>query len=256
MFWTRLHVYTLIPEFIIFIGLALFLSIKLKDKDEKTRMLPLTICTIILLVLEVFKQIVGIATGYDTYWIPLHFCSLFLYFHPLACFYKGKLKDVFKMIASVVSSCLFLFLLVYPNLIYGDGAIRGFWNFVTFKGGSFFDFHTVVFHGIALFTFFLFAFQELVNYDLKRDIKWIVIIYAIYCVVVGTISQLIKTNYNNFYHSNAPFLEDFRLKMVDAMGYGGQIVYVLMISIGTIIVPIIAYFVIKGIKALYHKIFG
>ena len=231
-----------------------FLSIKLKNKDEKTRMLPLTICTILLLVLEVIKQIMGIVTGYDTYWIPLHFCSLFLYFHPLACFYKGKLQDVFKMIASVVSGCLFLFLLVYPNLIYGDGAIRGCWNFITFKGGSFFDFHTVIFHGIALFTFFLFAFQELVKYDLKRDIKWIVIIYAIYCVVVGTISQLIKTNYNNFYHSNAPFLEDFRLKMVDAMGYGGQIIYVIMISIGTIIVPIIAYFVCKGVKALYNKI--
>ena len=90
MLWTPLHAYTLIPQFVVYIALAFVLSRALMNKDYETQLLPLKICTILLLVLEVAKQAVGIATGYSTYWIPLHFCSLFLYFHPIACFYKGK----------------------------------------------------------------------------------------------------------------------------------------------------------------------
>ena len=127
MFWTPLHVYTLIPEFIVFIVLAYVLSRLLKNKDYETQLIPLKVATSLLLILEVAKQIMGFVTGYSLYWIPLHFCSLFLYFHPIACFYKGKYRDKFMMIAGVVSACLFLFMTVYPNLIYSDDAIRSMW---------------------------------------------------------------------------------------------------------------------------------
>ena len=257
MFWTDLHVYTLIPQFVVYIALAFVLSRVLKNKSFEIQMLPLKICTGILLALEVAKQIAGIVTGYDTYWIPLHFCSLFLYFHPLACFVKGKLRDKFLLIAGVVSACLFLFMAVYPNLIYGDGSIRGMWDFLTGKGGSFFDFHTVVFHGIALFTFFLFAFQGLVKFNIKKDVIVVIITYAIYCAIVGPLAQLINTNFNNFVHSNAPFLEDFRQSLLANMGdFFGQTIYVLMISVGTIIVPLIAYFVLMGCSKGFDKLFN
>ena len=108
------------------------------------------------------------------------------------------------MIAGVVSSCLFLFMAVYPNLIYSDDAIRSMWDYLTGKGGSFFELHTVLFHGIALFTVFLFIFQGLVKFETKKDIKWVIIVYAIYCAFVGPFAQLIDTNFNNFVHSIVP----------------------------------------------------
>lgn len=254
MFWTPLHVYTLIPEFIVFIIFAYVLSRVLKNKDYETQLIPLKVATSLLLILEVAKQIMGFVTGYSLYWIPLHFCSLFLYFHPIACFYKGKYRDKFMMIAGVVSACLFLFMTVYPNLIYSDDAIRSMWAYVTGKGGSFFELHTVLFHGIALFTFFLFIFQGLVKFDTKEDIKWVIIVYAIYDVFVGSLAQIIDTNFNNFVHSNAPFLEDIRLNIRSKVGnVFGQIIYVIMISIGTIIVPLIAYFVLKGLSKLFNR---
>ena len=59
MFWTPLHAYTLIPQFIVYAALAFFLSRALRNKDFETKLLPLKICTILLLVLEVAKQIMG-----------------------------------------------------------------------------------------------------------------------------------------------------------------------------------------------------
>ena len=252
MFWTPLHMYTLIPQFVVYIALAFVLSRVLRNKSYETQLLPLKICTALLLLLEVAKQIMGVVTGYDKYWIPLHFCSLFLYFHPFACFYKGKYRDKMIMIAGVVSTCLFLFMTVYPNLIYSDGAIESMWKYLTGTGGRFFELHTVVFHGIGLFTFFLFMFQGLVRFETKKDMLWILLIYGAYCLFVGPFSQLIDTNFNNFVHSNAPFLEAFRQNLLAGAGtFFGQTIYVLMISVGTILVPMIAYWILRGLSALF-----
>lgn len=254
MFWTPLHVYTLIPQFVVYIVLAFTVSRLFKDKDKEIKLLPLKICTVLLLLLEVAKQIMGFVTGYSTYWIPLHFCSLFLYFHPLACFYKGKHRDKFILIAGVVSTCLFLFMAVYPNIIYSDDAIRSMWSYVTGKGGSFFELHTVLFHGIGLFTFFLFIFQGLAEFNTKKDVGLVVITYGLYCLIVGPFAQLIDTNFNNFVHSNAPFLENFRLSIIESTGaILGQTIYVLIISVGTILVPLLAYFVLKLLTGLFNK---
>ena len=254
MFWTPLHAYTLIPQFVFYIALAFILSRLLKNKDCETQLLPLKICTVILLLLEAAKQITGIVTGYDTYWIPLHFCSLFLYFHPLACFYKGKHRDSLILIAGVVSTCLFLFMAVYPNVIYSDEAVRSMWRFVTGRGGSFFELHTVLFHGIGLFTFFLFVFQGLAKFNTRKDVKLLIVTYGAYCLIAGPIAQIIDTNFNNFVHSNAPFLENIRLAVIESAGpVLGQIVYVLIISAGTILVPLIAYFVLKALTGVFNK---
>lgn len=251
MFWTQLHVYTLIPQFVVYAALAFILSRALKNRDFETRLLPLKICTVILLLLEAAKQIMGVVTGYSTYWIPLHFCSLFLYFHPVACFYKGKYRDKFLLIAGVVSTCLFLFMAVYPNVVYSDDAIRSMWDYLTGRGGSFFELHTVLFHGIGTFTFFLFVFQGLARFDTKKDVPLVILTYGLYCIIVGPFAQLIDTNFNNFVHSNAPFLENIRQKLLESIGaFGGQTVYVLIISVGTIIVPLIAYFILKWLTRL------
>ena len=253
MFWTKLHVYLLVPSFIIFILAAWFIGYKLKDKSERIQRLPLQIVTGLILILELWKQIRGFIVGYDLYWIPLHFCSLFLYTLPLAAYYNGKHKEALKVLAGIVASCLFLFMAVYPNIVYGDGAIVSAYNYITFQGGGFSEFHSVTFHGLALFSFFLFVFQNICTFDTKRDLKVLLIFFLGYCLIVGTLSQVIQTNFNNFYHSNAPFLEDFRLSMIDKLGYGGQIIYVLMISAGTLVVPTLAYFVLRGLSYLNRK---
>ena len=140
-----------------------------------------------------------------------------------------------------------------PNVIYSDDAIRSMWACLTGRGGSFFEVHTVLFHGIGTFTFFLFVFQGLVEFHTKKDVKLVIITYALYCLIVGPFAQLIDTNFNNFVRSNAPFLEDIRLRIRGSIGaFLGQTVYVLILSVGTILVPLLAYFVLKWMTALFH----
>ena len=251
MFWTRFRIYTLVPAFIIVILLSYFLSKKLRDKDEQTKLIPIKIISIVLLVLELCKQVLSIIRGYDLYHIPLHFCSLFLYFLPIAAFYKGKYKEYFRTLAAVVSACLYLFMCVYPLLIYSDEAIMDIKNFFTGNVSSFFQLHAVLFHNIALLPFLFFAFEDICKHDTKRDIKIIIIGFAIYSVVSATIGNIFDINFNNFVHSNAPFLENLRLSLVDKLHTLGQIVYVIIVAIGTIIVPILAYLFLK----LFEKLF-
>lgn len=254
MFWTKFRVITLVPAFFVIILVSYFVSLLLKDKSEKVKLIPIQVITIILLVLEFFKQLFSIIRGYDNYHIPLHFCSLFLYFLPIAAFYKGKYKEHFRTIAAVVSACLFLYLAIYPDLIYGDGNIRRIPDM--FKGDytAFFDFHTVAFHNIALFPFFFFSFQNLCKHDTKRDIKAILIAFGIYAVVAATVANTAEINFNNFHSCNAPFLESVRLAMIESMGWFGQLIYVLIIAVGTLIIPLIAYFVLKLFEKMINDV--
>ncbi len=254
MLWTKEHLYTLIPTFIIEIILSIILGKALKNKSDKVKMIPITVVTVILLVLEVLKQLNGIINGYDLYRLPFHFCSLFLYFLPLASFYYGKYKNEARILASTISTCLFLFMVVYPNLIYSGDAIKSAINYIKGDGGSFIDFHSVLFHTLALFEFFLFSALDVCKLESKKDLKLILIAFIIYCVIVGPLSQIIKTNFNNFYHSNVPPIEDIRLNLLSKISWPAQLIYVSIISVGTVLVPIGAYFIMKGSKKLYSKI--
>ena len=82
----------------------------------------------------------------------------------------------------------------------------------------------------------------------------VVITYGLYCLIVGPFAQLIDTNFNNFVHSNAPFLENVRLSIRNSIGeIPGQTVYVLMISAGTVLVPLLAYFILKYLTMIINR---
>ena len=253
MFWSKLHVYTLIPTMILYIVLAVVFKIVFKNKSDKARMIPIQVVTIILLGLEIAKQIYGFVKGYDLYWIPLHFCSLFIFIMPFAAFYNGKYKNTARMLGGVISTCLFLFMTVYPELIYGGDCIQASIDYILGKGGRFIELHSTLFHMIAYSLFFMYISLDVVEYNTKKDLIVVIIAFAIYCLVVAPFAHIIDTNFNNFCRCNAPFLEDVRLKLVESMSWGGQLIYVLMISVGTIIVPILAYLLLRGIDKLIHK---
>ena len=146
--WTISHVWQLLPTLAICAILAILIGHWLKNKDEKIRMIPIQIISVVLVVLEIAKQIYGLCTGYNLYWIPLHYCSLFVYLLPLFAFWRGKGKGFIRGVTVACCSALMLFLLVYPELIYGEGHILAF-------GKDFYATHTVLFHNLVPFAFFL-----------------------------------------------------------------------------------------------------
>ena len=88
--WSDLHLKTLLPAFFVFASISIFLGIWLAKKDESIRLIPIKILSVILVLLEIAKQIYAIAIGYDLYNLPLHFCSIIVFLLPIFCFLQRK----------------------------------------------------------------------------------------------------------------------------------------------------------------------
>ncbi len=223
--WTKQHFQTLFPSFIVMIILGVVLRIFLGKKSEKIRMIPFQICAVIIFVLEIFKQLKSFQGGYDLYHIPLHFCSLFIYMLPLMAFYNGKYKDRVRGITTALCASLFIFMAVYPDLIYGAGNIENFFT-------DFFSFHTVAFHIIATFTFVLIVALDLHKPDIKKDAVALVIFMACYCAIAASMAQILETNYNNFYKCNIAPLQTVKDALEPSLGYAfTQLLYVVIVCI-------------------------
>ena len=241
--WTKEHAITLIPTFVAMVVVALIMRHFLKNKEEKFRMIPIQVIAVTLVVLEIGKQIYSILHGYDLYHIPLHFCSLFIYMLPLFAFYKGKFVQHIRAFTTMCCAMLFVFLAVYPDLIYGAGDITNFFN-------GYLNFHTVVFHNLALFASILILALNLFTPETKRDTKTLFIGFGIYSAIAGTMAQLLKTNFNNFYECNIPPLRSVQVAVVDKLGWFGQLIYVLVTALLIYIFALVCYWLYRGFLAL------
>jgi hypothetical protein len=95
--WTLEHFVTIVPAIIIMILITIVLSKVLGNKPHHIRMIPFQILAVILLLSEIIKQVLSIINGYDLYHIPLHVCSLFIFFIPLTAFYNKKGSEVINL---------------------------------------------------------------------------------------------------------------------------------------------------------------
>ena len=170
-----MHLLTWLPTFIVEIIVAIYLTKKLKDKDENTKYLPFKFMAIILSIMEIIKQVVSFANGYSLYHIPLHFCSLFIILLPLHAFYKGKHRNIVNLLTLTCGASLSLVMLIFPSIIYGDGAIRNFFS-------DYIDGHSVIFHSLVCFYFMLMISLSTFKFNKKKDIKtiFITILYILY----------------------------------------------------------------------------
>ncbi len=223
--WTPEHLKTLLPSFIVMIILGVLLKIFIGNKSEKIRFIPFQICAVVIVILEILKQVISFIRGYDLYHIPLHFCSLFIFVLPAMAFYHGKYKDYVRAIGSAVSASLFIFMAVYPDLIYSAGAIKG-----TFT--NFFDFHTVVFHTVATFTFVLIVCLNLHTPKIKRDALSVLVFMVGYCLIASIMAQVLETNFNNFYQCNIAPLQAVKDAILPVLGFTlTQTIYVLIVIV-------------------------
>ena len=160
---------------------------------------------------------------YDAvYHIPLHVCSLFIPLIPLMAFYNGKHKNAVRTIACSVTVSLMMFMAIYPNLIYGSWNITNFFN-------DYFDFHTVFYHNVVIFEFILIVVLRLHHVGEGKHVRNMALLGAGFSVVAGVMSQILKTNYANFYTCNIGPVNDFVNSIKDAIGYAaGQTIYVVI----------------------------
>ena len=248
MLWTRLHAITILPALVVFIALGVLLAKLLKGKSDKIRYIPFQVIAAALLVLEAMKQYSSIRTGdYDLYFLPFHFCSLFLFVLPLHSFYKGKGKRVIDTITFACCSSMTFFMLVMPSIIYSDGAIAT-------MSSEFISFHTVVFHNLVCLYFILAVAMRMFEFNPKSDIKVILIFMCSFQTVCAIIANSMKVNYHNLLRCNLAPVETIRQSLVDSLGWGGQLIYIVVLSAVTVAFICMTYYltrlILKGIDKL------
>jgi len=233
--WTSTHAVTLIPAIIIMTAAAIILNRILGKKDFKIRMIPLQVIACLLIVLEIGKQAVSIARGYDLYHLPFHFCSLFIFVLPVMAFYNGKHKSTVREIGAAICAALVLLMLIYPNLIYGENNVKEFFT-------DYLSFHTVAFHNLCMFAFAVILALGLHGKELKPKPLQVSVFILIFGIVAAVMSQLLKTNYANMYTCNVPFFEDLRIKVGAIIGAAPtQVIYVSIVCILQIVFVLLAY---------------
>ena len=245
--WTKMHFIAIIPAFAVFIVIAALLRKFLKDSDGETKFIPLKVISVILIVLEAVKQVESIhADGYDFYSLPLHFCSLFLYLLPLHSFYRGKHRQVVEAVTISYMASLFLFMLIVPTVVFGEGSINTY--FTSFSG-----FHTVTFHILVCLYFVLSLGMKTYSFDTKCDLKVNALLGCAYMTVAIIFSHLLSTNYQNMLKCNFAPIESVGVAMVGSLGWIGQAIYTLVLFVMTIVFVYLAYFLTRGVMRLVDK---
>ena len=224
-----------LPFTLIFmIASAFAIFICLKDKDEKTKSIPLAIITVNILLLEIIKQVRAIATGYDWWTFPMHFCSLFIYILPIATFAKGKLKNFGQTTALVC--CILLTICFYfsPKSIIGSSSLPTYFT-------SWDSFHTVTFHHLAIFYGFVTIALNMPKID-KKSYLYVLIAITVYAAVAIPLANLTNTNYCNLLHTDIAILEKLRINF-------GQVIYLLTLYL----IGVLGGCLICKVYSLFHR---
>ena len=245
--WSPMHMKTLLPALAVMLLISIVLRALLGKKDIKIRMIPVQIIAVLLLILEVGKQVVSFSRGYDLYHIPLHFCSLLLFTLPAMAFYKGKHAQQVRTIGTAICGAVFWLTAIYPCLIYSAGNIEGFFS-------NYLDAHTVLFHNLAMLAFMLMVALDLHTPAPKGEHKLIVLFLTAFCVAAAIMSQLLETNYAGFYHCNVPPIEEFRLMLQPIIGYWPtQLIYIVGLTAVHYGFVIGFYCIYKAIRKLLNR---
>lgn len=218
--WTPEHTRTLLPSLAVMVVLTVVLRLTLGKKPLHIRMIPFQVIACLLVLIEIGKQITSLIEGYDLYFLPFHFCSLFIFMLPFMAFYRGKHMQKVGAVTASLSCAMFLLMLIYPNLIYSAANIKEYFQ-------VYLSFHTVTFHNLVMLAFLLIPALELHTPATKKEPVYALIFTIGFCIVAASMAHILKTNYANFYTCNVPVLEQVRLSMQPILGkVGTQFLYV------------------------------
>lgn len=157
-------VITLLVGLVITIFLAIFGGIKLKNKDYKTKNLPVLICWIILIVLEVMKiyYLIGKDQAFYPNRYPIVFCSIVMFLYPLFVFRPTKYSDVamgFSVLPNLIAVIFVLLTVGNNQLVRTDGSF------------SIIHFHSIVYHLIMFGCALYLIIVRLYRFKMKDSIS-------------------------------------------------------------------------------------
>jgi len=247
--WTVEHVITLVPTFLLMLLISLFMRKLLINKTFEIRMLPIKIIAVVIVVIEIGKQICSALRGYDLYHIPLHFCSIFVFILPIIAFYRAKGQEHLRSVGCAAMLSLFFGMLLMPNVIYSSNRLYTFFT-------DYLSFHTVFVHNLVIFAFFLVLALDLHKSEAtKSEILFISAFGGGFVALSATMSHVLKTNFSNFLYSTVGFVADLVEQLKASVGETlVTVIYTVVLCILHVLLLIITNYLFKQLCTAKDKV--
>jgi len=122
MNWTATQKFWFPIAMCVIVVLAIVLSLLLKNKNEKIKLIPLQFISVLLIVGEIVKlvriyRLEGVISSH--YW-PFQFCSMFLLWFFIAAFFKGKVGRAGMATSFVCGVMAFTCFMISPTSVIGS----------------------------------------------------------------------------------------------------------------------------------------
>lgn len=203
--WSESQINILPYTYLITVALIIILTALLKNKSIHAKTIPLGITSIIMTAGEIAKISFCILKKEFTAWqLPFHYCSLFIPWFFLCCFFTKKTRRVFYALSFSMGIPVIAVLLIFPGAIFEDSTD------ILFKSASFCDYHNFFYHILIIFFIGLMLSFRLYKPKIK-DLKYVLICFYIWAAIATIFSNILNQSYANLLHSDFKLLEKIRL---------------------------------------------
>lgn len=170
------HIVTLI----IFLLIVAFCAYKCRKIGKDKAIFLTKIIAIVVTVLEIIKITIAFINGEGDkldHWVPLYFCSMFIYAAWLAGYAKGKIADLGRAFVGTGGIIAGLSFLIFPTT-----------SFTMYPLFHYFCMYSMVYHSLMVFLGITYLLNGVVKIDKKSFID-----YVIFCSVLNMLAIIVNS---------------------------------------------------------------
>lgn len=170
------HIVTLI----IFLLIVAFCAYKCRKIGKDKTIFLTKIIAIVVTVLEIIKITIAFINGEGDkldHWVPLYFCSMFIYAAWLAGYAKGKIADLGRAFVGTGGIIAGLSFLIFPTT-----------SFTMYPLFHYFCMYSMVYHSLMVFLGITYLLNGVVKIDKKSFID-----YVIFCSVLNILAIIVNS---------------------------------------------------------------
>lgn len=170
------HIVTLI----IFLLIVAFCAYNCRKIGKDKAIFLTKIIAIVVTVLEIIKITIAFINGEGDkldHWVPLYFCSMFIYAAWLAGYAKGKIADLGRAFVGTGGIIAGLSFLIFPTT-----------SFTMYPLFHYFCMYSMVYHSLMVFLGITYLLNGVVKIDKKSFID-----YVIFCSVLNILAIIVNS---------------------------------------------------------------
>ena len=165
---------------IIFLLIVAFCAYKCRKIGKDKAIFLTKIIAIVVTVLEIIKITIAFINGEGDkldHWVPLYFCSMFIYAAWLAGYAKGKIADLGRAFVGTGGIIAGLSFLIFPTT-----------SFTMYPLFHYFCMYSMVYHSLMVFLGITYLLNGVVKIDKKSFID-----YVIFCSVLNILAIIVNS---------------------------------------------------------------